>query len=141
MQETQETQVQSPGREDPLEEEMATHSSILASRIPWAEKPDGLQPMGLQRVGHGWAGTHTQMWNYIIWQCVTFRNWLFSLSITLWRFIQIVTSINSSLLFMWVVFHIIICLKLTRWRIAGSFPVFGRFGVNISFHFSEKNSC
>ena len=48
----QETSVQSLGREDPLEKEMATHSSILAWRIPGTEEPGGLQPMGLQRVGH-----------------------------------------------------------------------------------------
>ena len=47
-----EMQVQSPGREDPLEKGMATHSSILAWRIPWTEKPGGLQSMGSQRVGH-----------------------------------------------------------------------------------------
>ena len=41
-----------PGREDPLEKEMATHPSILAWRIPWAEEPGGLQSMGSQRVGH-----------------------------------------------------------------------------------------
>ena len=41
-----------PGREDPLEEEMATHSSILAWRIPWTEEPGGLQSIALQRVGH-----------------------------------------------------------------------------------------
>ena len=40
------------GGEDPLEKEMATHSSILAWRIPWMEEPGGLQSMGLQRVGH-----------------------------------------------------------------------------------------
>ena len=45
-------QVQSLGWEDPLEEGMATHSSILAWRIPWAEEPGRLQSMGLQRVGH-----------------------------------------------------------------------------------------
>ena len=49
---TQETLVQSLGREDPLEEEMATHSSTLAWEIPWKDKPGGLQSMGLQRVGH-----------------------------------------------------------------------------------------
>ena len=48
----QETQVQSLGREDPLEKEMATHSSTLAWKIPWMEEPGGLQSMGLQRVGH-----------------------------------------------------------------------------------------
>ena len=48
----QETQVRFLGREDPLEKDMATHSSILAWRIPWTGKPDGLQSKGLQRVGH-----------------------------------------------------------------------------------------
>ena len=43
--------VQSSGLEDPLEKEIATHSSILAWTIPWIEKPGGLQSMGLQRVG------------------------------------------------------------------------------------------
>ena len=47
-----ETQVQSLGWEDPLEEEMATHSSILAWRIPWTEEPGGLQSIGSQRVKH-----------------------------------------------------------------------------------------
>ena len=47
-----ETWVQSLGREDLLEKEMATHSSILAGRIPWMEEPGGLQFMGSQRVGH-----------------------------------------------------------------------------------------
>jgi len=47
-----ETWVQSLGREDPLEKEMATHSSILACRTPWTEEPGGLQSMGSQRVGH-----------------------------------------------------------------------------------------
>ena len=51
MQETQEMQVQSLGGEDPLEEEMATHSSIFAWRIPWTEEIDGLQSMGSQRAG------------------------------------------------------------------------------------------
>ena len=44
--------VQSMGWEDPLEKEMATHSSILAWEIPWTQEPGGLQSMGLQRVGH-----------------------------------------------------------------------------------------
>ena len=47
----QETQVGSLGWEDPLEKEMATHCSILAWRIPWREKPSGLQSIGSQRVG------------------------------------------------------------------------------------------
>ena len=47
-----ETQVQSLGREDLLEKEMATHSSILAWKIPWMEEPGRLQPMGSKRVRH-----------------------------------------------------------------------------------------
>ena len=52
MQETQETRVQSLGWEDPLEEKMATQSSILAWEMLWTEEPGGLQSMGLQRVAH-----------------------------------------------------------------------------------------
>ena len=52
IQKTLETQVPSLGWEDPLEEEMATHSSILAWRIPWTEEPGGLQSTGSQRVRH-----------------------------------------------------------------------------------------
>ena len=48
MQETEETRVRSPGQEDPLEEGMATHSSILAWRIPWTEQPGRLQSMESQ---------------------------------------------------------------------------------------------
>ena len=49
---TQETLVPSLGGEDPLEEEMATHASILPWRIPWSEEPGELQSMGSQRTGH-----------------------------------------------------------------------------------------
>ena len=59
MQEMKEMQVQSLGQEDPLEEGMATHSSILAWRISWTEEPGGLQSTGLQRVRRDWAHTHT----------------------------------------------------------------------------------
>ena len=52
-------QVRSLGWEDPLEEEMATHSSIFAWRIPLTEDPGGLQFIGSQRVGHDWATEHT----------------------------------------------------------------------------------
>ena len=48
----QEIRVQSLGQKDPLEKGMATHSNILAWRIPWTEEPEGLQSMGLQRVRH-----------------------------------------------------------------------------------------
>ena len=59
----QETRVQSLGQENPLEERMAIHSSILAWRIPWTEEPGWLQSMGSQRVRHDWAtNTHTLWW-------------------------------------------------------------------------------
>ena len=51
----QETHVQSLGREDPLEKEMATHSSLLAWKIAWTEEPGGLQSTGSQRVRHDWV--------------------------------------------------------------------------------------
>ena len=57
----QETQVQSLGQEDPLEEGMATHSSILAWRIPWTEEPGGLQSIGSQRVGHDRVQMHARV--------------------------------------------------------------------------------
>ena len=57
-----ETWVQSLGRKEPLEKEMATHSSIRVWRIPWTEEPDGLQSTGSQRVGHDWATSlHTSV--------------------------------------------------------------------------------
>ena len=52
MQEMQEMRARFLGQEDPLEEEMATHSSVLAWEIPWTGEPGGLQSMGSQRVGH-----------------------------------------------------------------------------------------
>ena len=57
----QELQVPFLGREDPLEEEMATHSRVLAWRIPWTELPGRLQSMGLQRVGHDWTPEHSAL--------------------------------------------------------------------------------
>ena len=72
MQPTQERWVRSLGWEDFLKEEMATHSSILAWKIPWAEEPGRLQPTGSSRVGHDWvtectrarAHTHTHTYLY-----------------------------------------------------------------------------
>ena len=64
MQESQELWVQSLGLEDPLEKEMATHSSILAWIIPCTEEPDGLQSIGSQRVGHDWSDwAHTDTYS------------------------------------------------------------------------------
>ena len=58
MQDTQETQVQYLGWEDPLEEEMATHSTLFAWRILWTEEPGGLQSTGSQRVGQDLETEH-----------------------------------------------------------------------------------
>ena len=71
MQETQETQVQSLGQEDPLEEEMATHSSILAWKIPWTEEPGGLQSMGSQRGRHNRVTEHALTLPYLTVSQVT----------------------------------------------------------------------
>ena len=62
-----ETRVRSLGQEDPLEKEMATHSSTLAWRIPWREDPGGLQSMGSQRVRHDWAASLTHSLTSIIY--------------------------------------------------------------------------
>ena len=63
MQEPQQAQVRSLGREDCLEEEMITHSSILAWRIPWTEKPCGLQSMESQRIRYNRA---TNIFHHLI---------------------------------------------------------------------------
>ena len=63
--------VWSLGWEDPLEKGMATHSSILAWRIPWTEEPGGLQSMGWRRAGYDWAtDTHTHAMNLGSWGTV-----------------------------------------------------------------------
>ena len=59
----QETRVWFLGREDPLEKEMATHSSILAWKILWTEEPGRLQPMGVARVGHDLATKPPPRWH------------------------------------------------------------------------------
>ena len=61
MQETQEKRVQSLGQEDPPEEEMAIHFSILAWEIPWTEEPGGLPSVMSQRVSHNRATEHTRL--------------------------------------------------------------------------------
>ena len=67
--------VPSLGREDPLEKEMATHSSILAWRIPWTGEPGGLQSRGSQRVGHDWvANTQTHVVSSVAQSCLTLCN-------------------------------------------------------------------
>ena len=59
--------VWSLGREDPLEKEVATHSSIPAFEIPWTEEPGGQQSVGSQRVRHDWAYIKKYVWQAIFW--------------------------------------------------------------------------
>ena len=66
----QETWVQPLGWEDPLEKEMATHSNILAWRIPWTEEPGWLQSMGSQTVGHDWATSHANPQGCLLSPCL-----------------------------------------------------------------------
>ena len=91
-----ETWVQSLGREDPLEKEMATHSSILAWRISWMEEPGGLQSMGSQRVGHDWATSLTHdigveslddmiNWKFAIWEISKVLVPFYFPTISMWR--------------------------------------------------------
>ena len=90
----QETQVQFPDQEDPLEEGTATHSGILAWRVPWTEEPGGLWSIGSHRVGHNSARMHRRetqkgavkisgvsvfFLNHLIWKKTT---QVFNLSIT-----------------------------------------------------------
>ena len=72
----QETWVQSLGWEDPLEEEMATHSSMLTWRIPRTEESGGLHSMGLQRIGHDWSNlAHTEYSESGTERIVVARDW------------------------------------------------------------------
>ena len=65
MQETQETRVRSLSQEDPLEEEMATHSSSLAWRLLWTEEPGGLLSMGSQRARHHLTTEQRQLQSFL----------------------------------------------------------------------------
>jgi len=65
MQEKQETQVRSPGREDPFEEKMTNHSSILARKIPWTKEPGGLHCVGRKELNTTEHKAHTYKVNYI----------------------------------------------------------------------------
>ena len=75
----QETRLRSLGQEDPLEKEMAIHSSILAWRIPWTEEPGRLQSTGSQRVGHDWATSPSPSDS---WSCL---HRLWDLELILWN--------------------------------------------------------
>ena len=69
--------VRSLGPEAPLEEGMATHSSVLARRIPWTEEPGGLQSMGSQTVRHDWATEHAHP-EVFVYGMLAIKTWLFT---------------------------------------------------------------
>ena len=83
-----ETWFRSLGQEDPLEKEIATHSSVLAGRIQFTEEPRGLQSMGLQRVGYDWAtNTFSTLIKHLPWNSSSvFRLLLFPPSLSQSRF-------------------------------------------------------
>ena len=62
-----EMQVSSLSQDDPLEEEMAAHCSILAWTVPWTEEPDWLQSTEAQRVRHSWARTHDKVLSFVLY--------------------------------------------------------------------------
>ena len=78
--------VRSLGQEDPLEKEMATHSSILAWKIPWTEEPGRLQSMGSQRVGHDWATLLYLSWQHFFPKTAFFRLRMLPLFLVCWDF-------------------------------------------------------
>ena len=94
MQETQEMWVWSLGQDHHMEKEMATYSSILAWKIPWAEEPDGLQSLGLQRVRHDWQTDRAPVYRLficisIIWTlciCPLLFDWNLFFTIISWSF-------------------------------------------------------
>ena len=78
--------VWSLGQEDPLEGSMATHSSILAQRIPWTEKPGGLQSIGLHRVRHNWNDLECTQHIYTIYKAIyCYSGYLASMKSTLFE--------------------------------------------------------
>ena len=98
----QETRVRSLAQEDPVEKEMAAHSSILAWRTPWTEEPGGLQSMGSQRVGRDWARTSLNLLSLAFMLC-----FLFTLLLVLFL------SPTLYFKFCWA-FHFPLCTPLPR---------------------------
>ena len=101
----QETRVQSLSWEDPLEKEMATHSSTLAWRIPWSEEPGRLQSMGLQRVGHDWVTSlFSFLCMYVYNICIFVAvcaymhdfNYLATLVLVLWRPLSNISTVAQA---------------------------------------------
>ena len=102
-----ETWVRSLGQEDPLEKEMATHSSILAWRIPWTEEPGGLQSTGSQRVGHDWATslTHSLTRNKVTVSRIHGSPLQNLFNVHLYLFYLVDTFMTLSMSFLWASTH------------------------------------
>ena len=125
----QETQVQSLGQEDSLEEGMAMHSSILAWRISWTEKPGRVQSMGSQRVGHDWAiNTHvqrnvigllspgySQLWVNIVPNLIISPNCLYLKNSFLHKIKNLFWNV-SWLLNFFILFSPLIHIKIHKWK-------------------------
>ena len=107
-----ETWVRSLGPKDPLEKEIATHSSILAWKILWTEEPGGLQSIGSQRVGHNWATT-------LSWWCLT---WLPQLQ-------EYMTFRGFRKLLKCLLMMLPLLLLFNRWCAVLKIPVIERFRV------------
>ena len=101
----QETRVQSLVREDPLEKEMATHSSTLAWKIPWMEEPGGLQSMGYQRVGHNQV-TSVSLSLYFDPRSGCWKTFIKLRWIVLLFFLKILNSSTVSFFFLTIFFEI-----------------------------------
>ena len=138
IQEIQETRVRSLGGEDPLEKEMATHPSILAWRIPWTEELNGLQSMGLQRIGHNqsqsnWVHMHvpvvvihslSRIWLFVTpWTAARQTSLSFIISCNFLKLMSIESVMPSN--------HLILCCPLL---LSSLFP-------SIRVFFSESAVC
>ena len=80
-----------------MQKEMATHSSILAWRIPWTEEPRGLQSTGLQRVGHDWATLLTYLWSLNPWVVWVYLSWTLILTISVYEHLHPPQTVRTGL--------------------------------------------
>ena len=140
----QETWVRSLGWEDPLEEGMAAHSSILAWRTPWTEEPDGLQPMGSQRVRHDQATRQQHLlmdtwvssifwllWILLLWKWVYKYDFETQVSVLLGVYpeMQLLGNIVTEFLIFWEVAKL---FPVTTCTVLHSHPQ--HIGVSVALH-------
>ena len=106
----QETWVRSLGGEDPLEEEMTIHSSILVWEIPWTEESSGLSSMGSQRVRHNWARMHIKLYIYMC-VCIILNLLYLSYYFELHELLEMKKGILKSSTAIWL-YQDLLCFKL-----------------------------